>query len=138
MKNTQTKVKNNFSKVKHISLPKKVVKLNNSPTNKKEIHEKEEEGSEELLPEVNKKILKKYKNFWKLGNKDFNTQYFDINEYGELIVLEGNYQYNIKNLVEKYYTSLEIFFPFILRERVNDLMDLFRLFIKYYKYYTIC
>lgn len=84
--------------------------------------------------EINKKILKKYKNFWKLGNKDFNTQYFNINEFGELVVEEGNYQYNIKNLVEKYGSTLQIFFPFILRERINHLMDLFNLFIKYYHY----
>jgi len=89
----------------------------------------------EKKPEINKRILKKFRNFWKLGNKDFNTHYFDINENGELIVLEGNYQYNIKNLIDKYGTSLEIFFPFILKERVNDLMDLFKLFIKYYKYH---
>ncbi len=84
---------------------------------------------------LDKRVLKSVRNFWKLGRKDINTQYFDVNQHGELIVLEGNYQYNIKNLIDKYGTSLEVFFPFILEERLEDLIDLFRLFMKYYKYH---
>lgn len=62
--------------------------------------------------------------FWKLGIKDFNTQYFDFNKDGDLIVKEGNNQYNVRYLADKLGTPLEIFFPFILEERVEDLLDL--------------
>jgi len=105
-----------------------------------ELSEKEEPEDEKSIesiadePVVYRKILKKAKHLWKLGNKSFNTHYFDINVDGELIVREGNYQYNIRSLIEKYGSTLEIFFPFILKERIEDLIDLFRLFIKYYKY----
>jgi hypothetical protein len=30
-----------------------------------------------------------FKKFWKLGKKEHNTQYFDINKDGELIIYEG-------------------------------------------------
>jgi len=109
-------------------------KNNNHLPEIKQEERKEENQTEVEEPKINKRILKKFRNFWKLGNKDFNTHFFDINENGELVVVEGNYQYNIKNLIEQYGSTLEIFFPFILKERINDLMDLFKLFIKYYKY----
>ena len=64
------------------------------------------------------------KKFWKLGVPEFNTQYFDFNKDGELIVKEGNNQYNVRFLAEKLGTPLEIFFPFILEERVEDLLDI--------------
>lgn len=75
-----------------------------------------------------------YKKYWKLGIKDFNTQYFDFNKDGDLIVKEGNNQYNIKYLTEKLGTPLEIFFPFILEERVEDLLDLAQQLIKKMNY----
>lgn len=70
------------------------------------------------------KKMKNYRKFWKLGVKDFNTQYFDFNKDGDLVVREGNNQYNVKYLAEKLGTPLEIFFPFILEERLEDLLDL--------------
>ncbi len=79
-------------------------------------------------------MLKRQKKFWKLGHKDFNTEYFDISRGGNLIVKEGNYQYNIKDIVEKFETPLEIFFPFIVKDRLENLLDLFNLMIKYYRY----
>ncbi len=60
---------------------------------------------------------------WKLGLKDFNTQYFDFNKDGDLIAKEGNNIYNIRQLAEKYGTSLEILFPYIVEERVEDLLE---------------
>jgi arginine decarboxylase len=83
---------------------------------------------------INKRKLQKLCKFWRLNHKDLNTQYFDITPAGELVVLEGNYQYNLMNLVKKYGTSLEIFFPSIVKERLEDLVDLFRLFMRYHKY----
>ncbi len=85
-------------------------------------------------PPVNLQLLKRQKKFWKLGQKEFNTEYFEISRDGTLIVKEGNYQYNIKDIINKFDTPLEIFFPFIVKERLENLMDLFNLMIKYYRY----
>lgn len=71
---------------------------------------------------------------WKLGINDFNTQYFDFNKDGDLIAKEGNNVYNIRYLAEKFGTSLEILFPYIIEERVEDLLDLSASLIKKLKY----
>jgi len=81
-----------------------------------------------------KKQGKNWKKFWKLGEDEFNTQYFDVNKDGELVVKEGYYQYNILNIVKKYGTVTEIFFPFILENRVRDLIELFNAYIKILNY----
>ena len=47
---------------------------------------------------------------------------------------EGNYQYNIRELAEKYGTPLKIMFPYVIEQRVEDLMDLFDDVIREYKY----
>lgn len=77
-----------------------------------------------------KKKKNGFKKFWRLGLEEFNTQYFDINPDGELIVREGNYQYNIYDIVKKYGTSTEIVFPTIIENRVRDLIDTFNAYIK--------
>ena len=77
-----------------------------------------------------KKPGKNWRKFWKLGVEDFNTQYFNITKDGELTVQEGNYVYNINDIVKKYGTPTEIVFPFILEERLEDLQDYFRAFTK--------
>lgn len=64
---------------------------------------------------------KNYKNFWKLGQKDFNTEYFDINKDGELVVYEGNYKYNVHDLARKFGSSVEVYLPSILEERLSHL-----------------
>ncbi len=74
------------------------------------------------------------KKLWKLGVNDFNTQYFDFNKEGDLIAKEGNNVYNIRYLAEKFGTSLEILFPYIIEERVEDLLDLSQSLIKKHKY----
>ncbi len=80
---------------------------------------------------VKKKNLRaKFKKFWKLGLEEFNTQYFDISNDGELIVREGNFQYNILDIVKKYGTATEIAFPTIIEQRVRDLIDTFNAYIK--------
>lgn len=131
MKNNSQKIDDGAQKKLSNAKTEIILKTENIVEDKKRedviIHSPDDSG-------INKKILKRIRKFWKLNGKDFNTQYFDINQNGELIVLEGNYQYNIKSLVQKFGTSLEIFFPFILKERLEDLIDLFRLFMRYYKY----
>ena len=71
---------------------------------------------------------------WKLGVQDFNTEHFDFNKSGDLIAKEGNNIYNIRYLVEKFGSPLEILFPYILEERVEDLLDLTSSLIKKLRY----
>ncbi len=71
-----------------------------------------------------------FKKFWRLGLDEFNTDFFDIGPDGELIVREGNFQYNIFDIVKKYGTSTEIVFPTIIENRVRDLIETFNAYIK--------
>ena len=73
---------------------------------------------------------KNWKKFWKLGIEEFNTQFFDITHEGELTIREGNYIYNLHDLVKKYGSPLEVVFPFILEERLEDLQDYFKAYMK--------
>ena len=84
---------------------------------------------------MGKRIQKKkkrngFKKFWKLGMEEFNTQNFDLNQDGELIFREGNFQYNIYDIIKKYGTTTEIAFPTIIENRVRDLIDTFNAYIK--------
>lgn len=76
------------------------------------------------------KLLKNWRKFWKLGLEEYNTQYFDVSEDGDLVGKEGHYQYNIMNIIKKYGTPTEIFFPSILEHRLRDLTDIFNAYIK--------
>lgn len=79
------------------------------------------------------KSLKKrnrFRKFWKLGIEEYNTQHFDMSPDGELVVREGNFQYNIYDIIKKYGTSTEIVFPTIIETRVRDLIDTFNAYIK--------
>ncbi len=75
-------------------------------------------------------MKKNFKKIWKLGSEEYNTQYFDVNKDGEMVVKEGHYQYNIVNLIKKYGSPVEVFFPYILESRVRDMIDLFNAYIK--------
>lgn len=75
-------------------------------------------------------MKRNFKRFWKLGREEFNTQYFDITANGELMLKEGNYQYNLHKLAKQYGTSLEIMFPFIMENRLRQLTDIFNAYIK--------
>ncbi len=75
-----------------------------------------------------------FKKFWKLGVDAYNTQHFDISKDGELVVREGNFQYNIFDIVKKYGSPSEIFFPTMIEDKVRDLIDTFNAFIKIYGY----
>lgn len=70
------------------------------------------------------KSLTASRKLWKIGAKEFNTQYFDFNKEGDLIIKEGHNIYNVRYLAEKFGTSLEIFMPFIIEERLEDLLDI--------------
>ncbi len=64
------------------------------------------------------------KKFWKIGSKEYNTQYFDFNKDGDLIVKEGHNIYNVRVLADKLGSPLEILMPFIVEERLEDFLDL--------------
>ncbi|MBI5414201.1 hypothetical protein HZA38_01670 [Candidatus Peregrinibacteria bacterium] len=77
-----------------------------------------------------KKKKNGFRKFWKLGLEECNTDIFDIGPDGELIVREGNYQYNVFDIVKKYGTSTEIVFPTVIEKRVRDLIETFNAYIK--------
>ncbi|MBI2464346.1 hypothetical protein HYV57_05300 [Candidatus Peregrinibacteria bacterium] len=77
---------------------------------------------------------KNYKKIWGLADKRFNTDYFHINKFGELIIREGNYQYNVLNLARKFGSSVEIFMPFIIEERLSHIYKVAQNNIKKMKY----
>src|SRR5688572_8576499 len=71
-----------------------------------------------------------FRQFWKLGKEEFNTQWFDVSKKGELMVKEGYYQYNVDALAKKYGTPLEIVFPHIIERRARHLIELFNAYVK--------
>ncbi|MFA7315512.1 MAG: hypothetical protein WC059_01765 [Candidatus Paceibacterota bacterium] len=72
---------------------------------------------------MNKNISASRK-LWKIGMKEWNTQYFDFNKDGDLIIKEGHNVYNVRYLAEKFGTSLEVLMPFVIEERLEDFLDL--------------
>lgn len=82
----------------------------------------------------NKKPAKNWKKFWKLGVEEWNTNFFDVSKEGDLTVSEGHYVYNINSLAKKYGTPLQIFFPFIVEDRLEDLFGYFQAYMKIYNY----
>ena len=81
-----------------------------------------------------KKKKNNFRRFWKLGMEEWNTANFDISTGGELMVREGNFQYNLYDVIKKYGTSTEILFPAIIENRVRDLIDTFNAYIKILSY----
>ncbi|PJE75704.1 hypothetical protein COV04_03855 [Candidatus Uhrbacteria bacterium CG10_big_fil_rev_8_21_14_0_10_48_11] len=71
---------------------------------------------------------------WKLGRAELDTQWFDVSRDGMLLVKEGNYQYNIYDLVKKYGSPLEIVFPHILEEKIEQLFAAFKTAMRRAKY----
>lgn len=80
------------------------------------------------------KVTRSMEKFWKIGIEDFNTHYFDISQEGNLMVKEGNYQYDLLTMVKKYGSPMEVVFPHILEERLDNLINLFNSYIKIYHY----
>lgn len=90
-----------------------------------------------MEPKKTKKIKKSGKNwkkFWKLGADEFNTQFFDVNKEGELTATEGHHIYNLNDLAQKYGTPLQVIFPFIIEDRLKDLIGYFQAYVKIYGY----
>lgn len=81
-----------------------------------------------------KKNIENSKKIWKLGIEEFNTQQFDVDANGDMVVKEGYYQYNIMDIVKKYGTMTEVFFPSILEHRVNEIIGLFNAYIRILNY----
>ena len=79
---------------------------------------------------LRKHKAKNTRTFWKLGSPDLGTRHFDVNRDGELVARQGNYQYNIFDLVKRFGTSLEVVFPFIIEERLAELISTFNATIK--------
>ncbi len=70
------------------------------------------------------------KKFWRLGLEEYNTGIFDLTKNGDLLVREGNYQYNIAAIIKKHGTATELFFPTVVENRVRDLIETFTAYIK--------
>lgn len=81
-----------------------------------------------------KKQEKNWKKFWKLGAEEFNTGFLDMSKDGELTAIEGNHIYNINDLAQKYGTPLQVIFPFVLEDRLKDLIGYFQAYMKIYSY----
>ncbi len=81
-----------------------------------------------------KKQTKNWKKFWKLGADEFNTQFYGISKDGEITVTEGNHSYNLADLAQKYGTPLQVVFPFVIEDRLKDLLGYFQAYMKIYGY----
>lgn len=81
-----------------------------------------------------KKNGKNWRKFWKLGAEEFNTQFFNVNRDGNLTVTEGHNIYNLSGLAQKYGTPLQVVFPFVIEDRLKDLIGYFQAYIKIYGY----
>mgnify|MGYP001397670801 FL=1 len=81
-----------------------------------------------------KKCGKNWKKFWKPGAEEFNTQFLVVNNEGELTATEGNHFYNLSDLAHKYGTPLQIVFPFLIEDRLKDLIGYFQAYMKIYGY----
>ncbi len=81
-----------------------------------------------------KKQGKNWRKFWKLGVDELNTQFFNVSKDAELTVTEGHHIYNLHDLALKYGTPLQLIFPFILEDRLKDLIGYFQAYMKIYGY----
>ncbi|MEO5635147.1 MAG: hypothetical protein ABIS26_00325 [Candidatus Paceibacterota bacterium] len=83
---------------------------------------------------IGKKPGKNWRKFWKLGIEEFNTQFLGISKDGELTATEGHHVYNLHDLAHKFGTPLQIIFPFIIEDRLKDLIGYFQAYMKIYGY----
>jgi len=82
----------------------------------------------------NRKTGKNWKKFWKLGVEEWNTQFLGVSHDGELTATEGHNIYNLNDLAQKYGTPLQVVFPFIIEDRLKDLIGYFQAYMKIYGY----
>lgn len=66
--------------------------------------------------------------------EEWNTQFLDVSKDGELSAIEGNHIYNLNDLARKYGTPLQVVFPFVLEDRLKDLLGYFQAYMKIYGY----
>lgn len=88
----------------------------------------------EMAKKKTKKQGKNWKKFWKLGADEFNTQFYGVSKDGELTVAEGHNSYNLNDLAQKYGTPLQVVFPFVIEDRLKDLIGYFQAYMKIYGY----
>ena len=81
-----------------------------------------------------KKSGKNWRKFWKLGVDEFNTQFLNVSKDGNLTAVEGNHIYDLSKLALKYGTPLQIVFPFVIEDRLKDLIGYFQAYMKIYGY----
>lgn len=81
-----------------------------------------------------KRREKNWRKFWKLGIEEFNTQFLAVNADAELTASEGHHIYNLNDLARKYGTPLQVVFPFVIEDRLKDLMGYFQAYMKIYGY----
>lgn len=81
-----------------------------------------------------KKQGKNWRKFWKLGVEEFNTQFLNVSKDGNLTATEGHHVYDLSKLAIKYGTPLQIIFPFLIEDRLKDLIGYFQAYMKIYGY----
>jgi arginine decarboxylase len=81
-----------------------------------------------------KKNGKNWRKFWKLGIDDFNTSFLNVTKEGNLTASEGNHIYDLKKIASKYGTPLQVIFPFLIEDRLKDLIGFFQAYIRIYGY----
>ena len=69
-----------------------------------------------------------------MGIDEFNTQIFNVSKDGNLTATEGNHIYDLSKIAKKYGTPLQVLFPFVIEDRLKDLMGYFQAYIKIYGY----
>lgn len=87
-----------------------------------------------MAKKKNKRQSKNWKKFWKLGADEFNTQFLGMSQDGELTAFEGHHIYNLNDLAKQYGTPLQILFPFVIEDRLKDLIGYFQAYMKIYGY----
>ena len=81
-----------------------------------------------------KKNGKNWKKFWKLGIDEFNTQFLGVSKDGNLTASEGHHVYDLSKIAQKYGTPLQVVFPFVIEDRLKDLIGYFQAYMKIYGY----
>ena len=81
-----------------------------------------------------RKAGKNWKKFWKLGVDEWNTQFFGVNKDGNPTITQSYPIYNLNGLAQKYGTPLQVVFPFMLEDRLKDLIGYFQAYMKIYGY----
>jgi arginine decarboxylase len=63
--------------------------------------------------------------YWKLGNRRYNTEPFGVTAEGELSITSGGQTHSVLDLVRQYGTPLQIFLPEVAEERATRVITAF-------------